>query len=498
MLKPELNVSKHFHKSLTKVALASIVITVTNNIPALALTLNFSYGDGTTIEQMSAFEAAGDVWSTYFTDDITLNIHVDMTDLLPDNVLGGAIPGFINDEDYRRYAVALEADATSQDDVSAYSYIDKNKAQNIKIGDLLIEDVKAIDITRANAKAVGLREAHNPTMDAYILMNDLSGNPLLHWNYDFANPIQGLDYLKLDFYSVALHEIGHALGFVSGLDNKETFFQEVSSAINQTEKLDIDDINVLGIEQALDEVLDEETAIFNQLVTDYNANNYDINPATSLDLFRQSAATQGTKNLIDLTVGADAFFAIDDNSQLAYFSTGEDTAAGGDGYQGSHWKHQGYFNDPLGIMAPSIGLGQRRAITELDLIALDVIGFDRAANSNIDISQIATDVASRVGDHLIADKTNEVLDMIAESEVYQWGFGGGDGDGCDPSTQNCGSSQVLAEILTDEGLFSQAYWSTLDIKSEPIEVPETSPITSLLALSLLSFGGLVKGKSSNN
>ena len=494
MLKPTLNLSKNINQTLAKLALVSTIFTVANHSAAQALNFNFTYSHGTSLDQMIAFEAAGDVWSAYFTDDITLNIHIGVTDLLPENVVGGAIPGFINDQDYQLFYNALNADKTSQNDITATSNIDALE-YDARVGNLTLRDIDKIDITRANAKAVGLRDADDKSLDAYILMSDLSGVAGVEWNYNLNSAVASN---QLDFYSVAIHEIGHALGFVSGADNKETFFQEISSAIKEEEEeLNIVQVSQYGIEKPLNNVLDNNDALYSQLVTDYNANNYDLNPATSLDLFRQSSATQSDTDMIDLSLGVDSFFAIDKSSQLAYFSTGEDTTIGGDGYQASHWKNQ---DNPLGIMAPTIGLGERREIKELDLIALDVIGFDRTqTNPTIDLSQIASDVTSRIGNgkSLIKNNDNKVMKMIEESEIYQWGWGSGGGNNCDPNTQNCGNSQLLAEILTNEALFNQAYFSTLNIDTKSAEVPESSPMTALLGLSLVGVGGLVKGKSSN-
>lgn len=490
MKKKDKNTTNNVPKFLTKLTLASLVLTTLNNGVAQALEFNFTYSHGTSLEQITAFEVAGDVWSSYLTDDITLNIHVGVTDLLPENVLGGAIPGFINDQDYKLFYDALHADQTSQNDLIATNNIETAK-YDARVGNLTLENLDKIDITRANAKAVELRDIDDKSLDGYILMSDLSKVAGVEWNYNLKDSVASN---QLDFYSVALHEIGHALGFVSGADKKETFFQEISSVIKE-EELDIALVSQNGIEKPLGEVLENNDVFYDQLVTDYNTNNYDLNPATPLDLFRQSTATQSNSNLIDLSLGVDSFFAIDQSSQLAYFSTGQDTTIGGDGYQASHWKNQ---DNPLGIMAPSISLGERREIEELDLIALDVIGLDPSQSKpTIDLSKIASDVASRIGNgkSLIKNNDNKVMKMIEESEVYHWGWGDNDDDdGCNPS---CNYPQVLAQIITDEGLFNQAYWSTLDVDSEPVEVPESGTNLGIVALGLLASSSVLKSRGKN-
>ena len=52
--------------------------------------LNITYAEGTSLNQILAFETAGAIWSAYLEDQATINIHVEVTDQLDDNVIGGA------------------------------------------------------------------------------------------------------------------------------------------------------------------------------------------------------------------------------------------------------------------------------------------------------------------------------------------------------------------------------------------------------------------------
>ena len=533
-------------------AVATSAAVVGGDRAVQALTFNFSYEDGTSIDQIQAFKAAGDVWSSYFTDDITVNLHVEITNLLPANVVGGALPGVTDNQNYGSFENAIYGDRSSTDDYTAYDNMPWD-SYDAKVNGQWLWNNTEIDLTRANSKALGLIDAHDTAIDGYIMMSDLSSTST-QWHYDLDTPVAAD---KLDFYSVAVHEIGHALGFISGVDDTDVYYQSGSGG-------DDDDDDDAG---------------------------YKTNSATSLDMFRQSSATTGNGNWdkIDMSVGTDSFFSINNNTNLANFSTGTDTTLGGDGKQASHWKDQ---TDIIGIMAPTIGLGERREVTELDLRAMDVIGWDRSGTTqSIDFTQVATAIDDEVDDDLaselgtvqtwmtkgdslteeeleagegdlddeerekykaakdfkeyvetetsttinnvtelsswVATDTNakthlkdwrktdeaketkaskllnwgkiaEVIDMILSSEdFYEWGWGGGGGDNCDPNTQNCGNSQLLAQQLTQEGLYNEAYWSTLDVESEPVEVPEPGSITTLLGLGLLGVGGLVKGKSRN-
>ena len=53
---------------------------------------------------------------------------------------------------------------------------------------------------------------------AFIAMSDLSMHPDYSWNYDLERTTL-IASDELDFLSVVLHEIGHALGFTSGIDD---------------------------------------------------------------------------------------------------------------------------------------------------------------------------------------------------------------------------------------------------------------------------------------
>ena len=489
----------------------SIVVTsstvIFSNTTAQALNFNFTYGEGTSLEQRLGFEMAGQIWSSYLTDDIDVEIHVEMTDLLPENVIGGALPGIDARQHIGNVYNKLEKDRNSNDDYVAVDNMNlyhNDRRYRVVADNYEVNHNQYINLTRANSKALGMLNSNNDDLDGYILMSNLTAESV-DWNYDFLGnsvPSDSLDYL-----SVALHEIGHVLGFVSGVDDPNWLYklsevQQIQSTKGQT-----------GINDP------QRNGNYDQLTADEIY-------ITMLDLFRFSPeSTSFTENNNDLSVGGDKYFSIDGgDTVLAHFSTGQDTSLGGDGYQASHWKQQ---SNPLGIMDPTLGLGEQGSISELDLQAFDVIGYDRQIGAvNLDLQSLFTQTKQELADDLgiwvgyidsvldgatdnwlddlidqaladsNQDRTQDVIDMIEASEVYEWTWGDGGGNNCDPNTQNCGSSQVLAQILTNEGLFSQSYWSTLDIESEPVEVPESSAITTLLGLGLLSLGGLLKGKSS--
>lgn len=543
---------KNYLSKLTKksqfylsIFLASSAV-ITSNSTAQALQFDFSYAPDTTWEQIMGFEIAGAIWASYLTDNTTVNIHVQTTNLLPDNVIGGALPGFKAQQDYREFRNAIGADITSADDQLAYSslslpdgghqyqvhnkpwltwdprlqdqdavfqasfdyYFDTsltyesshdwlnwraNPSTVEQDGNTylnLAETMTGVDmvLTRANAKALGLNVSSSAdALDGYILMSDLANKPVT-WDYNYQRNSNSPNN-TLDFVGVAIHEIGHALGFVSSVDRPgwlETPFME-------------GDYQNLG------------GAWGDPYRSTYWSDTVErIKLATSLDMFRFSEefrAGNETRNWIDLSVGGDIFFSLDSINPLGYFATGKALDLGGisgDGFQASHWKGT---QGSSGIMNATISPGAVAEISELDLRAFDAIGWDRqGGGGNIILdylileNQVKQNLAQQLGvtvswlnnnssyaaTLLNEDRTQDVMDMIDASLIYDWGWGNGDGDGDGNCNPNCNGYPVeLAQLLAQEGMFEEFSWSTVQLEAE--EVPEPGVNLGILTLSLLAM-----------
>jgi hypothetical protein len=196
---------------------------------------------------------------------------------------------------------------------SATPYLDNNGSVNNT----------TLRVSNANAKALGLLAGNNAASDASI-----SFSTLFTWDFDPTNGITGGAF---DFVGVAAHEIGHAMGFLSGVD--------------------ILDINSPPVNGPFAENL--------------------FTYVSPLDLFRYSTLSDAN-NAIDWTADTRAkYFSIDGGTTVGPgFSTGRNF---GDGQQASHWKD----GLGLGLLDPTAGAGQLLAISANDTTAFDVIGWNR-------------------------------------------------------------------------------------------------------------------------
>ena len=343
---------------------------------------DFSFAPGTDPQQMIGFEMAGELWSEYLGDDVTINIHVEMTNTLPENVIGGALPGLKKDVEYKKVLKALGEDKKTSrwweedtDDEIAVKSLGKSEEFSASVDGNRASKMKKMKLTNANLKALDLLSAHKNDLDGYILMNDLRGRNDLDWDYDFARR-SNIESDELDFLSVAVHEIGHVLGFTSGLDDGD-WRNNVTEAGKELDK--------------------------------GKFNGGAIKLSTPLDLFRYSS--NGNRNL---TIGQNSYFSINGGrTKLAEFSTGE---SGEDNYQASHWKHN--ENNVLGIMDPALKKGVRRGFSSLDLKAMDVIGWNIKNPGRLDWQDMYSDAVRSANYAYVGDRTKEVEKMIEKSNRY--------------------------------------------------------------------------------
>ncbi len=282
---------------------------------------------GTPQYAIDAFNLAASRWSTIIADNVTVNLAVGY-ESMPSGVLGQTINTTVT-PDYASALAALNASSFSAADASAYAHLQigptytrlvNHTADNpsgTNSATPYTESLATVYATRANAKALGLLGA-SAEIDGTIRFN--SNTP-----FDF-DPADGTTSGQYDFATVAAHEMGHILGFVSAVDH---------------------------IEQS------GGTIPGSQL------------PAAILDLFRFSSSSLAVgPAVIDTTANPNLkYFSVNGGvTSVAGFASG---AVYGTGYQASHWREFTY----KGLMDPHVFMGLQRNLTYTDLMAFDVLGY---------------------------------------------------------------------------------------------------------------------------
>lgn len=278
---------------------------------------------------LAAFNRAAATWASYLQDDITIVIEANLVSFGTghENVIGGATPIYLQGS-YATVAGLLAGDAADESDDGIVSTLPSSLSIHSLTGVAFSGNVL---LTKANAKALGLPASYldslvNTSIDARIEFNSDFA-----FSYDRGTAAPG----TIDFESVALHEIGHALGFLSQTDVVDGF--PIGSNLTGTT------ISV-----------------------------------TTMDLFRFAATNKPvdgvgfTNGVRELAPGVAAGFS--DGVDYYAMSTG---AVRGDGRQASHWKDGSLpGNSLIGAMDPTLDYGQIFIPSLADLRVFDLIGYD--------------------------------------------------------------------------------------------------------------------------
>ena len=349
-------------KTILACGTAAAVLSVSGANAATIHLVDLGGVTGSVAEQ--DFNIAAGYWANMFTNNVTIDLGVKFA-ALPKNVIGSTGSSRMD------FKVAdWEAGVNATKSSSA---LDQSLVLPTITGAAVDFITNGVDATGNNTTDPAKQVYQTNKWSGYTLYENTalvkavggtavysSGNPLhldgsvtfsTAFNFDF-DPTNGITAGQMDFLGVAIHEIGHALGFVSGVDFLDYYGQPKGPGRGS-----------LG---------------------------YDLNDTSiysALDMFRYSndpnGIAPGSGPVLDLAVGSPAYFSIDGGQTALFgnlFSTG---AYNGDKNQASHWKESqtcnGYLQ--LGIMDPTFCYGQTGVVSALDLAAFDAMGWNLSVDA---------------------------------------------------------------------------------------------------------------------
>ena len=311
------------------------------------------------------FQIAAQYWGNMFTNNVTINLGVSFAPLAP-NVIGSTGSRSV-DQSVASWQTAFNAtrsnstiDQTlvlptlSGGGVTALTTgVDGSGNNDVSVTAVLNSSQTASRVLWQNSavvKAVGGTLSNPGQRDGNVTFSS-------NFSFDF-DARDGISAGTFDFVGVAIHEIGHALGFVSGVDTFD-YFSSPNGPANGILGYDIND-----------------TSIF-----------------SALDMFRYSAPGQ-----LDFRVGGTKYFSID-GGQTALFNNLMATGSfNGDGDQASHWQDTAGCSGvaSLGIMDPTFCFGQTGFVKALDLAAFDAMGWNLSVDALTYQGESTADIMRRL------------------------------------------------------------------------------------------------------
>ncbi|QYE36114.1 NF038122 family metalloprotease [Polymorphobacter sp. PAMC 29334] len=278
---------------------------------ASALTINLintgGVEDGTAA--YTGFRAAANYWESMFSDNVTLTFNVGFTSVGFASTTLGSTSSASSSKTTAAWKTALTADATTALDASVVANLPNFSSTTVVLNNTV-------------EKALGLYTGLPTTIDATIKFN--SARP---FDFDTRN---GFATVSSDFVAVAVHEMGHALGFTSAVGTNTTLNSR----------------------------------------------------PTNIDMFRYKDGAWNN------TYGGKPYFSIDGGA--TEFEGNAGFSAGPDGYQTSHWREGARIHDgvhctvllepQVGILDPTGGLCQEGIVTSQDLAIFDAMGWNLTTN----------------------------------------------------------------------------------------------------------------------
>jgi hypothetical protein len=273
----------------------------------------------------AAFVNAAKVWESKIATPLSVTIDVDYGPTLfgtpyPRPEILGATGDAAYNGPYTQIRPFLVSSSDSATETSLYNSLpgssvptDLGSAANVAAAYIHLRALGVVGLPD-DAPAIGFNSAYGFDLD----------------------PSNGINPSQFDFEAVAVHEMGHALGF--------------GSAVGATEPMDSGTVS-------------------------------EVVP-TLWDLFRfRPGVTNGTFSSAQRPMSSGGTHVSFVYGTAIQMSTGRPDGTGGDEQQSSHWKDNTFGNPLIGLMDPTIVQGARGTLTDADLAAFDLMGYDVVTGS---------------------------------------------------------------------------------------------------------------------
>ncbi len=272
---------------------------------------------------LATFQQAAALWESKFDDPVTVVIDADLANLGAGILGSTGSRSFAFDYTLLRNAMANDADFIVESFVSSLPTAGTLGAI-LPPGFTLQNRLVA---SKANLRALGIDVSFDGGQPDASITFSTGFVP----DFDF-DPSDGITAGKFDFEAIVVHELGHALGFISSVDTVDFVLSQGSTASITLRTLDM----------------------------------FRLRPGDGALNFSTNLRIASPGNLESTQM----FF---DGATDLGLSTGRSL---GDGNQASHWKADELTGVFIGVMDPTLSRGVREEITDNDVRAFGLIGWD--------------------------------------------------------------------------------------------------------------------------
>ncbi len=308
---------------------------VTSNLGGFDIVIVPNASLSANIPALNAFNRAAAQWEARISDPITVTIDGQLA-ALGSGIIGSA-SSVVLQAPYNTIRNQLVANSAPELDDAIVASLPTavTFAATVPVGFSLSGNLLG---SKANLKAMGFTG-----LDGLFGVSDATITFSSAFSFDYDNS-DGVTPGFMDFETVAAHEIGHALGFFSSVDDVDADVQAgIPGAISPT---------TLDLFRFIDSA------------------------STTLDPINTVTFATADRNLVPGANGITDFGADTWGVGTEFrMSTG---LTQGDGRQASHWKDNALTGIYIGMLDPTLNFNTIQQITEADFRALDLIGYDIA------------------------------------------------------------------------------------------------------------------------